>query len=150
MIYIYIYIFIKLFSVSFFLSLFLTSVVGDRNGSSSTHSSVKYIPVVFKSDLVQLSSLRSITWAIVLPVKAFLAHLVLFKTSMSVFGPCQVVLDRAKYQGCFGVDKMSHGPFRQDQMSASPESLMRWLVNIIINNNHENEWVNDLLFPGVW
>ena len=85
-----------------------------------------------------------------LPVKAFLGHLVLFKTSVSVSGPCQVVLDRTKYQERFGVDKMSHGHFRQDQMSASPETLTRWLVNIIINNNHENEWVNDLLFPGVW
>ena len=47
------------------------------------------------------------------------------------------------------MDKISYGHFRQDQMSASPESLTRWLVNII-STTIENEWVNDLLFPGVW
>lgn len=147
---IYIYIYIIIFSLIFPPPIFNVSGWGYKWIFFYTQCSVKYIPVVFKSDLVQLSSLRSITWGIVLPVKAFLGHLVLFKTSMSIFGPCQVILDRAKYQERFGVGKMSHGPFRQDQMSASPESLMRWLVNIIINNNHENEWVNDLLFPGVW
>ena len=33
-------------------------------------------------------------------------HLVLSKTSMSISGPCQIVLDRTKYQGPFGVDQM--------------------------------------------
>ena len=38
----------------------------------------------------------------------FLAgHLVLSKTSMSIFGPCQMVLERTKYQGPFGMDQMS-------------------------------------------
>ena len=33
------------------------------------------------------------------------SKLVLSKTSMSIFGPCQIVLDRTKYQRLFGIDQ---------------------------------------------
>ena len=36
--------------------------------------------------------------------------------SMSIFGPCQMVLDKTKYQGPFGMDQMSYGHLRQDKM----------------------------------
>ena len=65
-------------------------------------------------------------------------HLVLSKTSMNIFGACQMVLDRTKWsckcQGPFGVDQMSpwtfhtgpkmtryQGPFGADQMSSRPK-----------------------------
>ena len=44
-------------------------------------------------------------------------NLALSKTSMSKFGPCQMVLDRAIYQGHSGVDQISYRLFGQDQMS---------------------------------
>ena len=60
----------------------------------------------------------------------FAGHLVLSETSMSIFGPCQMVLDRTKYQRPFGVDQKSpwtfwtgpnmtkyQGPFGVDQIS---------------------------------
>ena len=44
-------------------------------------------------------------------------NLVLSKLSMSIFGSCQVILVRTKYQGSFGVDQTSYGCFEQNQMS---------------------------------
>ena len=35
---------------------------------------------------------------------------------MSIFGPCQMVLDRTKYQGPYGVGQMSPWMSGQDQM----------------------------------
>ena len=44
-------------------------------------------------------------------------NLVLSKLSKSIFGSCQVILDRTKYQQSFGVDQTSYGCFEQNQVS---------------------------------
>lgn len=44
-------------------------------------------------------------------------NLVLSKLSVSIFGSCQVILDRTKYQRSFGVDQTSYGCFEQNQVS---------------------------------
>ena len=60
---------------------------------------------------------------------------------MSIFGLCQMVLDRTKYQVPFGLDQMFYGRFGQDQTSANqtnnqiqkwawifPEKIQEWPI----------------------
>ena len=48
------------------------------------------------------------------------SYLALFKMFMSGFGPCQMVLERTRHEGSFGVDQMS---YRRRQWQPSPVLL---------------------------
>lgn len=53
------------------------------------------------------------------------SHLVLAEIFMSIFGLYQMVLDRTKYQGPFGMDQMSYGCFGQDPKSCKYGPFIR-------------------------
>lgn len=70
-------------------------------------------------------------------------NLVLSKTSMSKFGPCQMVLDSAIYQGHFGVDQISYRRFGQDQMSFMHFFTQHNIYSITWMLGRENKTISD-------